>query len=79
MLEKVSLSDIWNPELFADILTADDMYSVHNKENLQQPSQMQLSKKQQVFINFLLYFWNLRHNFKILKKNMSLSLWYLKS
>ena len=39
--------------LFVNILTVDDMYSRHNKENVWQPIQMQLSKKPKVFFTFL--------------------------
>ena len=46
-------------KLFVNILTIGDKYSLQNKENLRQPIQMQISKKQKKFLNFLLYFWNL--------------------
>ena len=35
--------------LLLNILTADDKYCLHKNENLPQPIQMQLSKKQKVF------------------------------
>ena len=35
--------------LFSNILTVDYMYSLRNNESLQQPIQMQLSKKQKTF------------------------------
>ena len=43
-------------ELFVNTLTGDDKYSLHNREDLQQPIQIQLSKKQKKIQNFLLYF-----------------------
>ena len=43
-------------KLFVNILTIGDKYSLQNKENLRQPIQMQISKKQKKFLNFLLYF-----------------------
>ena len=46
--------------LFINTMTVDDMYSFPNNENLPQPIQMQLSKKQKkLFLEFLLYFQNL--------------------
>ena len=43
-----------------------------NSEYLQQSIQMQLSKKNKLFLNFLLNFWNLFQILNILKKNMTL-------
>ena len=40
--------------LFVNTLTADDKYSLLNRNNLRQPIQMQLSQKQKLFFNF---FW----------------------
>ena len=37
-------------------LIADDMYSGHGRENLQQPIQMQLSKKKKFFSKFFTAF-----------------------
>ena len=37
---------------FVNTLTANDKYSLSNNENLPQPSQMQLSKKQIIFAEF---------------------------
>ena len=42
--------------LFAKILTADDYYCLHNRENLPQPIQMQLSNKPISFFNFFAAF-----------------------
>ena len=40
--------------LFLNTLTGDDMYSLRNRKNLLQPIQMQLSNKENFFLNFLL-------------------------
>ena len=62
--------------LFVNTLTDDDNYSIHNRENLQKPIQMQLSKKlrfapyciiSEVYINFAT-FW---------KRIEPHSLWFL--
>ena len=39
--------------MFANILTADDKYSLLNRDNLRQPIQMQLSQKQKTFSKFV--------------------------
>ena len=39
--------------LFVNTLTADDKYSLLNRENFTQPIQMQLSQKQKTFSEFL--------------------------
>ena len=41
--------------LVVNILTADDQYSLRNRQNLRQPIQLQLSQKQIFFSNFLLH------------------------
>ena len=38
--------------VFANTLTADDMYSLHNREKLTRPIPMQLSKELKLFDNF---------------------------
>ena len=35
--------------LFVNILTADDKYFSHNKDNLKEPTQMQLPERQKLF------------------------------
>ena len=50
-------------------LTADDKYSLLKRENLTQPIQMQLSKKE-TFLNFFLDSWNLDQTLNILKGKM---------
>ena len=42
--------------LFVNTLTADDKYSLLNRDNLTQPIHMQLSQKQKNFLEFFLYF-----------------------
>ena len=46
-------------ELVVSTLTADDKYSLLNRDNLMQPIRTQLSQKQKAFSNFLLHFRNL--------------------
>ena len=58
--------------LFVNMLTGDQKYSLRNRENLQQFIQMQLSKKQKVFSDFMLYYWNLHETLNILEKKMTL-------
>ena len=43
-------------ELFVNILTADDKYSLRNRDNLMQQIRAQLSHKQKAFYQFLLAF-----------------------
>ena len=54
--------------LFVDILTADDKYSLLNKDNLMQPIQMQLSKKQKTFSEIFSAFLKSRLNFEHFRK-----------
>ena len=54
--------------LFIYTLIANAKYSLHKSESLLQPSQMQLSKKQKKFLNFLLNLRNLHQIFNILQK-----------
>ena len=53
---------------FAETLTADNKYSVHNRENVSQPIQMQFSKKTNIFWQILLHIWHLHKILNILKK-----------
>ena len=50
--------------LFVDTLTADDNYSLLNNDNLAQPIQIQLSKKQKYFSQFFSAFFKSRLNFQ---------------
>ena len=54
--------------LFIYTLIANAKYSLRKSESLLQPSQMQLSKKQKKFLNFLPNLWNLHQIFNILQK-----------
>ena len=65
-MEKVSLSVRKVLGLFVITLTADDKYSVLNRDNLLQLLQMQLSQKQKTFsqIFFFLSFLKSRFNFE---------------
>ena len=45
--------------LFINSLTADEKYSLRNRDNFPQPIQMQLSETQTLFLNFFLYSPNL--------------------
>ena len=58
--------------LFVNRSTADEKYILLNRENLSSSSQMQLSKKQNVFRIFLLHLSNLHQTFNILKEKVSL-------
>ena len=55
-------------ELFVYTLTADDKYSLLNRDNLAQPIRTQLSQKQKAFLQFFLEFsksaLNLKHFLK---------------
>ena len=50
--------------MFVKILTADDKYSVLNRDNLRQPIQMQLSQKEKTFSEFVSAFLKARLNFE---------------
>ena len=57
-------------KLFVNALTSDDKHYLLNKENLTQPSQMQLSEKQKTFSETFLAFLKSMLNFPdILKKD----------
>ena len=58
--------------LFINTLSVDGKYSLFNKDNLTQPIQMQLSRKEKDFPNFFLHFWNLIQILNIFKKKMNL-------
>ena len=57
--------------LFVNTLTADDKYSLLNRENLTQPIRTQLSKKQLFLICFS-NFSNVDHTFNIFKNKVNL-------
>ena len=54
--------------LFINTFSADDKFSLSNKENLTEPIQMQLSQKQKKFSRFFSAVWKPRLNFQHLKK-----------
>ena len=56
--------------LFFNTLTADDNYSVLNRDNLTQPIQILLSHKQKAFSEFFAVFLKSTLNFDHLKKNL---------
>ena len=57
--------------LFSNILTADDKYCPHYKENIAQPIQTQFKTKI-FFLNLLLRFWHLHKILNIFKKKIRL-------
>ena len=54
--------------LFANTLTTNDKYSVFTKDNLTQPIQMQLYKKQNIFSQFFFAFLKSTSNFEHFEK-----------
>ena len=59
-------------ELFVDTLTADEKYTLLNRDKLTQPTQMQLSKKQKLFSKFFSVFLKPRSNFEPFEKSVTL-------
>ena len=58
--------------LFVNTLTADDKYSLLNRDNLMQPIQMHLSQKQKSFSELFCKFFKSRSNFEHFLKKMTL-------
>ena len=58
--------------LFPNTLSADGKYSLFNRDNLTQPIQMQLSRKEKTFCDCFLHFWNHVEILSIFKKKMTL-------
>ena len=58
--------------MFVNILTADDQYSLLNRDNLTQPIRTQLSQKRKAFSEFLLAFPKSTLNFEHLQKKHDL-------
>ena len=56
--------------VFVNTMTADDKYHVHYHGNLLLLIQMQLFKKQKIFLDFLFDLWKLHEILNILKKKM---------
>ena len=54
--EKVCFSQMQSLIMFVNTLTADDQYSLLNRDNLTQPIRTQLFQKQKAFSQFFLVF-----------------------
>ena len=64
---------IWKiSRLFPNTLSADGKYSLLNRDNLKQPIQMQLSRKQKTFCDFFLAFLKSSLNFEHFLKKLTL-------
>ena len=57
--------------MFANTFTVDDKYSLCNIENLPQPIQMQLSRKEKTVSQFFAAFLKSKSNFVHLEKKMT--------
>ena len=57
---------------FVNTLTADDKYYLLNRDIFKQEIEMELSKKQKLFVNLFLHFWNLDQIFNIFDKKMTI-------
>ena len=55
-LEEVSFSDTQNPKIVVNTLTVDEKHYLLNKQNLKEPIQIQLSRKQKTFSEFFFPF-----------------------
>ena len=71
-MEKVSFGDTKILRLFLNTLTNDDKHYLLNRDNLTEPIQMQLSKKQKTFCEIFFTFLKSILNFKHLPKEMTL-------
>ena len=58
--------------MFVNTLTADDKYSLLNRDNLTQQNRTQLSQKQKAFSQFFLAFCKYTLNFEHFQKKMTL-------
>ena len=58
--------------MLVNALTVDYKYSGSNMQNLPQQFQTPLSQKQKIFLDFLLYFWNVHEIWSIYEKKMSI-------
>ena len=63
------------PRLFINTLSADGKYSLFNTDNLTQPIQMQLSRKQKTFSDFFSAFLKSSLNFKHFQKKDEPNSW----
>ena len=66
-----------NLALFVNKVTADDKYSLCNSETLQQPFQMQLSKKQKLFSELLALILKRTSNFEHFEKKTTTLIGYV--
>ena len=66
-LKKVSVSDMKNLKTVFNTVTAVYKYSLLNRDNLTEPIQMQLSKKQKNFSEFFFFFGIFQIYFKFSK------------
>ena len=68
-----SLLETWKLfSRFFNTLTADDKYSLINRDKLMQTIQMHLSQKQKIFSHFFSAFFESALNFKHFQKKMTL-------
>ena len=61
--------------LFPNTLSADSKYSLLNRENLMQPIEIQLSRKQKTFSEFFFAFWKSISNFEHFQKKYGSHCW----
>ena len=57
--------------LFFNTVTVDDKYSLFKRDNLTQPTQVQLSQKQKALSQFFAEVWKSRLNFNIFKNKLT--------
>ena len=73
---KKSLLVIWKiSRLFPNTLSADSKYSLLNRDNLTQPIQMQVSKKEKTFFDFFAAFLKSSLNFEYFQKKYDCHSW----
>ena len=58
--------------MFVNTLTVDNKYSCRNMQNLPQQFQSHYLKKEKLFVDFLLYLWNVHQRENIFKKKISI-------
>ena len=72
-LENVGLSVSEVLGVLVNRMTDNEQYCLCSRKKLQQPIQLQLSKKQNFFLSFLLDISNLRQILKSLKENVTIT------
>ena len=65
--------------LLVNTWTTSDNYSLLDRDELTQPIQSQIFKKEKKILDSFLNFWNLHQKLNILKKNMTLKGYKIKS